>query len=102
MQMFATMGLMLMNRTVVIDLITIKSFLSHIESMTDTVALHSDEKVSARSRIFDAKFDGFWQFHQKVLRLHKSLISHSKALKCGYLEPTGQRARPPNKASMPP
>ena len=60
-----------------------------------------DEKVSARSRFFDTKFDGFWQFYQKVLKLLKSFIPHFKALIFSSLELQVQRARPPNKASTP-
>ena len=42
--------------------------------------LHSQEKVLARSRFFEANFDGFGQFSQKVLKIQKFYIPHWKAL----------------------
>ena len=56
---------------------------------------------TVRSRFFNAKFDGFWQLSQKVLKLQKSFIYHLKALIFSSLEVQRQSPRPPNKASTP-
>ena len=54
--------------------------------------IQSEEKVPARSRFFDAKFDGFWSFSQKVLQTQKLYISHLKALILSCYEPEEQGA----------
>ena len=56
--------------------------------------IQSDEKVPARSRFFDAKFDGFWLFSQKVLRIQKRYIPHLKALISSFYEPEAQGTWP--------
>ena len=63
--------------------------------------LQSPNLNTVRSRFFNAKFDGFWRLSQKVLKLLKSFIYHLKALIFSSLELQDQRARPPNKATMP-
>ena len=47
--------------------------------------IHSNKKVSAQSRFFDAKFDVFFDIVPKPLGLGSRLIPHIKALICGYL-----------------
>ena len=54
--------------------------------------LQSEEKIPARSRFFDAKFDGFWSFSQKVLQTQKLYVSHLKALILSCYEPEEQGA----------
>ena len=56
--------------------------------------VQSDEKIPARSRFFDAKFDGFWLFSQKVLRIQKRYIPHLKALISSFYEPEAQGTWP--------
>ena len=64
---------------------------SVVGSKVDTI-LQSEEKIPARSRFFDAKFDGFWSFSQKVLQTQKLYISHLKALILSCYEPEEQGA----------
>ena len=46
----------------------------------------------SREIFFDAKFDGFWSFSQKVLQTQKLYISHLKALILSCYEPEEQGA----------
>ena len=48
--------------------------------------VHSQEKVLARSQFFEANFDSFGQFSQKVSKIQKSYIPHWKALIFAFLE----------------
>ena len=51
-----------------------KIYVNHMQ------VIHSQEKVLARSRFFEANFDGFWQFSQKVFKIQKFYIPCWKAL----------------------
>ena len=42
--------------------------------------VHSDKKISDRSRFLESNFDGFLHFSQKVVDAQKSHIPHWKAL----------------------
>ena len=44
------------------------------------VTIHSHKKVSVRSQFFEANFDGFWQFSQKISKIQKLYIPCWKAL----------------------
>ena len=48
--------------------------------------IHSDKKISDRSRFFEENFDGFWSFSQKVSKIQKSYIPLWKALISSSLE----------------
>ena len=58
--------------------------------MREKKYVQSEEKIPARSRFFDAKFDGFLQFSQKLLKIQKLYIPQLKALISSSLEPEGQ------------